>query len=60
MISDTAVPRRRARDLTQRYGEPDEIYDHRVQQLDSFERRIERADSVRVVTIVATEHVLGI
>ncbi len=60
MEDTTAVPRRRSRDLTQRYGEPDEIYDHRVRQLDSFERRVERADSLRIVAIVEMEHVLGI
>jgi hypothetical protein len=61
MASDAPVVR--PRDLTQRYGEPEEIFHDRVQisnASDALRRRLDRAESLRAATLDDSAEVLGL
>lgn len=59
MSTDQPIPQRRAHDRTQQYGEPDEAYRDRI-ETKVLGRRVERAESVRVMAVVSASEVLGL
>lgn len=59
MSAEISIPKRRVHSCTQRYGESDEIYRDRVETT-AFARRLERAESAKVMVLADTLEVLGL
>ena len=59
MSAEISIPKRRAHPCTRRYGESDDGYRDRVETA-ALARRLERAESAKVMVLHDTLEVLGL